>query len=96
MNDEYTFREFYIPARMMGGIERYVEHGIPPGDFLSAIISNNLSGAVSHADEENCRNIPAYVGYLYNNVPSGCWGSPENFERWLRVKREERMEAASE
>ena len=79
----YEFKGFYIPERMMGGITRYVEQGIPPGHFLSAVISNDLSEAVSRADEENIKNLPAYIGYLYNEVPSSCWGSPEKMKAWI-------------
>ena len=42
----YKFREFYIPDRMMGGIQRYINDHIRPGDFLSAIIQNDLKEAV--------------------------------------------------
>ena len=85
----YTFREFYIPDRMMGGIERYIEDGLPPGGFLTAILENDLEAAVSRADEENLRNIPAYVGYLYNHAPAGCWGSKEAVAKWYEKKRDE-------
>ena len=83
----YKFREFYIPERMMGGITRYVEQGIPPGDFLTAIIENNLSEAVGRADDENIRNIPAYVAYFYNKTPSPCWGSRQAMKSWLEQFR---------
>ena len=87
---EYTFREFYIPERMMGGLTRYIEEGIEPGHFLAAVICNDLREAVGRADDENIRNIPAYLGYLYNKAPSGCWGSKTNFVNWLKMKAEER------
>ena len=93
---EYTFREFYIPERMMGGIERYIRQGIKPGHFLTAIICNDLKGAVSHADDENIRNLPAYVGYFYNKAPSACWGSPQDMKIWLERFRTEDWEAHKE
>ena len=82
----YWFREFYIPDRMMGGIERYIEHGIMPGGFLTAIICNDLIKACSHADDENLNNIPAYVAYFYNETPSPCWGSPKRMASWIKNK----------
>jgi len=82
-NSEYQFREFRIPARMIGAIQRYVDEGIPPGDFLQAVICNDLVGAVSKADDENVRNLPAYVGYFYNKAPSICWGSAEKMGDWI-------------
>ena len=79
----YTFKQFYIPERMMAGITRYIEQGIKPGNFLSAIIQNDLNEAVSRADDDNLMNLPAYVGYFYNEAPSGCYGSPEIMDAWL-------------
>jgi len=79
---EYRFMDFAIPARMFDGINRWIERGIYPGDFLTAVIENDLSRAVSHADAENMRNLPAYVGYFYNKAPAGCWGSRERAKRW--------------
>jgi hypothetical protein len=79
----YHFRSFYIPDRMMGGITRYVENGISPGHFLMAVLENNLSEACGRADDENMENLPAYVGYLYNETPSQCHGSPEKVHAWI-------------
>lgn len=90
----YKFRQWTIPDRMIGGITRYIEQGIPPGSFLCAIIDNNLSEAVSRADDENIANLPAYVAYFYNEAPSSCWGSPEKRKRWLADKQTARTEEA--
>ncbi len=78
--------EFYIPARMFPGIERYINHGIPPGNFLRAIIKNNLKEAVMYADDENIKNIPAYVNFFYNYAPENCWGSPQELVDWNEGK----------
>ena len=84
----YEFQRYYIPQRMMGGIERYINDRIPPGDFLMAVFQNNLSEAVGRADEENMANLPAYAAYLYNEAPQGCHGSPEKVKKWLEVINE--------
>ena len=60
----YTFRDFYIPERMMDGIKRYVEGGLRPGRFLTAVIENNLSNACGFADDENMSNLPAYAAFF--------------------------------
>jgi len=77
-NDEY-----FIPERMMPGITRYIEQGIRPGKFLTAVICNNLKEAVWQADDENIRNLPAYVTYFHNEAPSACWGSKEAMDQWI-------------
>ena len=85
----YEFRGYTIPDYMMGGIERYISQGIVPGQFLTAIITNDLKGAVDHADAANLASIPAYVGFFYNKAPIGCWGSQENMDNWVRYKQKE-------
>ena len=81
--DTYTFRGFTISEHMMGVINRYIKQHIPPGDFLSAVIDNDLREAVARADDENMANLPAFVAYFYNAAPVGCWGSSENRRAWL-------------
>jgi len=74
---------YYIPSRMMSGIQRYVKKHTPPGSFLQAVIQNNLRKAVARADKENLANLPAFISYFYNEAPPSCWGSPEAYELWL-------------
>ncbi len=83
----YEFRGFEIPAYMMGGLKRYIEHGIAPGHFLTAVLCNDLCESVSRADDCNAANLPAYIGYLYNEAPAACWGSHEKFRAWLSTKQ---------
>ena len=85
----YKFRNFYIPTRMEEGIRRYIDERIRPGEFLRAVISNDLKNAVAMADDENILNLPAYVAYFYMEAPSTCWGSREKMESWLKRRKEE-------
>ena len=75
--------EFEVPEYMRDGLEYYIQLGLNPGDFLTAVIINDLKGAVQAADEINIGNIPAYVNYLYNHAPVGCWGSVQHYEAWV-------------
>ncbi len=72
-----------LPTRMWGGVKRYLENGIPPGDFLQAVISNDLKEAINRADDQNINLLPNYVRFFYNDVPMGCWGSPDNYANWI-------------
>lgn len=88
----YCFQDFYIPERMMPSIKRYVEEGVKPGDFLTAVIENDLSEACGRADDENMRNLPAYAAYFYNETPGGCWGSKLAMTLWIEHKQKESKE----
>ena len=66
------------------GIDRYVNHRIPTGAFLEAVLSNDLKGAFGRADEDNRRDLFEIVSYCYNEIPGDCWGSPERVSAWLK------------
>jgi len=93
MKPFYVFRHFHIPAYMGEGLIRWIEHGILPGEFLQAVLRNDLMGAVHRADGTNIENLPAYIGYLYNEAPQGCFGSPEAVKAWEEKHRKAREEA---
>ncbi|NDC55374.1 MAG: hypothetical protein EBZ69_00825 [Alphaproteobacteria bacterium] len=77
-----------IPERMQEALKRYVLESVKPGDFLSAVLSNDLRNAVGRADRDNVTLLPLYIRWLYNVAPGNCWGSPENFETWLARPQE--------
>lgn len=70
---------------MIGELRWYIEHGIPPGGFLTAVASNNLSEAVRRADEANQTAIVAWVKWFCSHAPNGCWGSPAKVEAWIQA-----------
>ena len=72
-----------IPFDARGSIKRYLENGIPPGDFLAALISNDLCRTIERADHNNIHYIVGYVTFFYNYVPQDCWGSPEIYKTWI-------------
>ena len=74
-----------IPEYMRGGIVRYYENGRPPGNFLSAIINNDLAGAVGGADETNGKLLKNYVMWFYNHAPSGTWGYKDAVDDYLNA-----------
>ena len=80
----YKFKQFEIPEHMVDPINLYVNQGVLLSGFLEAIICNNLKGAVGRADDENIKNIPAFVDYFYNKAPSICWGSYEKMIIWQK------------
>ena len=94
MSGEHTLHtmekgRWLIPDHMWGAIERYIVRGIPPGSFLTAVLSNDLKGAFINADEVNTDNMRQWVQFLYNYAPGDCWGSPERVEAWLSQFRQQ-------
>lgn len=76
----------YYPIRddWFGALERYLNHGIMPGSFMTAILENNLVEACERADMDNSHNLKNIVGYVYHHLPSHSWGSREKVQSYLQ------------
>lgn len=81
MNPEQELRD-RIPSHLMGAIDRYLQHGITPGGFLTAVITNDLAGAFNRADAISRHYLFDIVKYFWNYAPSSCWGSSEAMNEW--------------
>ena len=60
----------------------HAEHGRETGGFVRAVLCNDLSAAVAHADSESLAALPEIVRYVYNDLPSKCWGSQDKVAAW--------------
>lgn len=72
-----------IPDITLQTIERYVQRGVYTGDFLQAVISNDLREAVGRADDGNLRALHEIVKVFYNYCPGQCWGNREAYKNWV-------------
>lgn len=84
-----------IEDRFRESLARYIVSGVPTGDFLAAVLSNDLKESVGRADWLALENIPHIVSWLYNRAPGPCWGSPERVKEWLAMDPARRRRAAS-
>ena len=82
--DNYKPTWDLIPSHCREGLELYLEHGVPVGSFLEAVLCNDLREAVGRADEPNTRALPNYIKFLYGFAPAGSWGSPQNYAEWIK------------
>ena len=60
---------------MVAGIKRYVENGIMPGHFLTALFSDKLTDTFARADGSNTVVLREWVQWVYNEMPSDLVGS---------------------
>lgn len=71
-----------IPDYMRPGMIKWIENGVRPGGFLTAVLSNDLFGAFIRADDINMTRIKDYVQFLYCYAPAACFGSLDKVELW--------------
>ena len=68
---------------MQAGVDRYLNHGVQPGSFLTALFSNDLKRAFGKADEANTAAMREWVGFMYNDMPSTSQGSLVAVRAWI-------------
>jgi len=77
-----------IPRAIKEQIDNYIDNGIPPSEFLYAVLTNDLRHAAGKADITNRIHLYDIILYLENYAPNMSWGSPERVEKWLAFHRE--------
>ncbi len=73
-----------IPPSTLEDLQAYVSRGRPCGNFLKAVLSNNLFDAIAHGDDRNRAALEAIVRFIYNDTPAGCWGSEGTYQAWVQ------------
>jgi len=77
---------------MVAAIKRYVDHGIMPGHFLTALFSDKLTDTFARADGTNTPLIKEWVEWVYNEMPIRLVGSLEKMAKHVlrsqRIKEE--------
>jgi hypothetical protein len=84
----YGFLEAHtraLPQLSRESLLDYLRHGRPPGDFLTAVLSNDLTEAVGRADDVNRALLPLYVSLLVNVAPIEAWGSRDRVLAWIEA-----------
>jgi hypothetical protein len=79
MTDKYPD----APVHILDSINRYVEHKLEPGGFVTAVLSNDLTEAFKTADTDSEAGIRDILKYIRWEIPSLCWGSRAKVEAWL-------------
>ena len=88
--DENSSSPAGVPPAILEGLRGYGYHGIPTGGFLRATLENDLAQSVGMADDQSLAAIGRIVSFVYNCLPSKCWGSKEKVQAWIKMKEQER------
>ena len=85
-----------LPEHCREGMILYIEYGVIPGSFLTAVIENDLVHSFAYADDINIKRLFDYAGFLYNECPSQAWGSKEKVAAWAKARKAEYEESRKE
>ena len=87
LNGSLNFSGYNIPDHTRGALERYITHGIIPGDFLISVLTNDLMGAISRADHDNSQCLRDIAAWIYMRAPGHCWGDIDAIREYSLSKR---------
>lgn len=96
MESQFPAKYGLLPDYMRAAARRYLEDGDLPGDFLLAVLRNELVQAVLRADGTNRAVLPVWVRWLYNEIPYNAWGSAERVAAWSLARKNEKAQAEAE
>lgn len=85
MYDHENYQE--IPELTLDALDRWGKAAIPPGDFTMAVLRNDFMEVIARADCRNRQCLPQIAKYIYNELPSGCWGSPNVVKKWKKENK---------
>lgn len=66
-------------------LDDYGKHGLPPGDFLLAVLRNDLLGAYARADHDSIATFAAIIHYVRAQLPVGSYGSAAAVDMWIET-----------
>jgi hypothetical protein len=72
-----------VPAHLRKGLRAYLVERRRPGQFLSALLRNDLADTVLRADDDSVAALRDLVLFLHNCAPGPSHGSEAVFEAWL-------------
>ena len=72
-----------IPKQILESINLYTTEGRPTGDFLRAVLTNDLMMAVRLADNQSLNSILAICRYVHTAIPANSHGSLEAYRNHL-------------
>ena len=71
-----------VPPHLREGLQRYILTGGLVGQYLTALLDNDLREVVARGDDESLAGLRGTVQFLHNFCPGRCWGSPAIRQEW--------------
>ena len=71
-----------LPVQYEEGLRKYIEDGVLPGHFLSAVLKNDLKHAVSSHDKDSYDELKLLVSWCHWEIPGDSYGSAIKVRTW--------------
>jgi hypothetical protein len=62
----------------------YRDHGKHPGNFLFQVLTNNLTEAMSAADDDNVIYMREIIRFIHDELPWASWSTEHKVRSWIK------------
>jgi len=76
-----------VPDHIKGILDRYINHRLNPGQFVTCVLANDILTACDYADSECAEQLFAIVKYVRNQLPINSYGSYTKVQEYLINER---------
>ncbi len=70
---------------------QYGMYGSIPGEYITALISNDLYGAYATCPSDELERLYGTLQYLLIRLPYEAYGSPEKMTKWIEKMKKSKM-----
>lgn len=74
-----------VPDHLRQPLEKFIDEGVRPGEFLEAFLTNDLFGTLANADFASRRRLADIANFIDSFVPGVCYGSKKTFDDWIEI-----------
>ncbi len=74
-----------VEDRHAGALTRYLFDQIPPGHFMTAVLSNDLKETFGRGDAGSIANLRSILTFLHSHFPANVWGTEDRVDSYLRT-----------
>jgi len=80
-----------LPRLFIEALDRYVNEGVPTGDFLRAVLENDLMTAFKRATPGNEHHLRPLIDFCFEYLPTCSRGSKMAVRDWIEKAKERRV-----
>tara|TARA_R110000751_G_scaffold71196_9_gene144025 strand:- start:224 stop:529 length:306 start_codon:yes stop_codon:yes gene_type:complete len=73
-----------VPSHLLNALVHWGKQEYITGDFLGAVLSNDLMEAIGRADNSSMASLKHIAMFINNELPRDCHGSKETVAEWRR------------
>jgi len=81
--ESYEWDGVKIPTDLAKELEFYIYDKQVPGQFIRAVLENDLTKTIQRADLQSLRCLTVLCRFMMHRLPRDAWGDEKQISDWL-------------